>query len=41
LAITPRVTRNQRQRTIDALLDSVHGHFAECFDTQRRFLLVA
>ena len=35
------VTRNRRQRTIEALPDRVHGHLAERFDTQRRMLLVA
>lgn len=35
------VTRNHRQKTIDALLNRVHGHLAERFDTERRVLLVA
>jgi hypothetical protein len=35
------VTRNHRQRTINALLDRVQAHVAERFDTQRRVLLVA
>jgi transposase len=35
------VTRNHRQKTIDALLDRVHGYLAERFDTERRLLLVA
>ena len=29
------------QKTIDALLDLVHGYFAERFDTERRILLIA
>jgi len=35
------VTRNHRQKTIDALLGRVHGYLGERFDTQRRVLLVA
>jgi transposase len=35
------VTRNHRQKTIDALPDRVHGYLAERFDTERRLLLVA
>jgi hypothetical protein len=35
------VTRNRRQKTVDALLDRVHGYLAERFDTERRLLLVA
>jgi transposase len=41
LDLHANVTRNHRQKTIDALLDQVHGHLAERFDTQRRVLLVA
>jgi hypothetical protein len=35
------VMRNRWQGTTDARLDRVHGSFAERFNTQRRFLLVA
>lgn len=41
LDLHANVTRNHRQRTIDALLDRVHGHLAERFSTQRRVLRVA
>ena len=41
LDLHANVTRNHRQRTIDALLERVHGYLAERFDTQRRVLLVA
>ncbi len=41
LDLHANVTRNHRQRTIDALLERVHGHLAERFDTQRRVLLAA
>ena len=41
LDLHANVTRNHRQRTIDALLDRVHAYLAERFDTQRRLLLVA
>jgi len=41
LDLHANVTRNHRQRTIDALLDRVHGHLTERFDTQRRVQLVA
>lgn len=41
LDLHANVTRNHRQRTIEALLDQVHGYLAERFDTQRRLLLVA
>jgi len=41
LDLHANVTRNHRQRTIDALLDRVHGYLTERFDTQRRVLLVA
>jgi transposase len=41
LDLHANVTRNHRQKTIDALLDRVHGYLAERFDTKRRLLLVA
>lgn len=41
LDLHANVTRNHRQRTIEALLDRVHSHLAGRFDTQRRVLLVA
>ena len=41
LDLHANVTRNHRQKTIDALLDRVHGYLAERFDTERRLLLVA
>ena len=41
LDLHANVTRNHRQKTIDALLDRVHGRLAERFDTRRRILLVA
>ena len=41
LDLHANVTRNHRQKTIDALMDRVHGHLAHRFDTQRRVLLVA
>lgn len=41
LDLHANVTRNHRQRTIEALLDRVHGYLAHRFDTQRRILLVA
>ena len=41
LDLHANVTRNHRQKTIDALLDRVHGHLAERFHTERRVLLVA
>jgi len=41
LDLHTNVTRNHRQRTIDALLDRVHGYLTERFDTQRRVLRVA
>jgi transposase len=41
LDLHANVTRNHRQKTIDALLNRVHGYLAERFDTERRVLLVA
>jgi len=41
LDLHAHVTRNHRQRTIDALLERVHDYLAERFDTRRRLLLVA
>lgn len=41
LDLHANVTRNHRQRTIDALLDRVHGYLTERFDTQRRVVLAA
>lgn len=41
LDLHANVTRNHRHRTIDGLLDRVHGYLAERFDTRRRLLLVA
>ena len=41
LDLHANVTRNHRNRTIDALLEQVHGYLAERFDIQRRLLLVA
>lgn len=41
LDLHANVTRNHRDRTIEALLDHVHGYLAERFDIQRRLLLVA
>ena len=41
LDLHANVTRNHRQKTIDALLERVHGYLTERFDTQRRVLLVA
>ena len=41
LDLYANVTRNHRQRTIEALLERVHGYLAERFDTRRRILLVA
>jgi transposase len=41
LDLHANVTRNHRQRTIDGLLDRVHGYLAERFDTRRRLRLVA
>ena len=41
LDLHANVTRNHRQRTIEALLERIHGYLAERFDTQRRALLVA
>ncbi len=41
LDLHANVTRNHRQKTIDALLGRVHGYLTERFDTQRRVLLVA
>ena len=35
------VTRNHRQRTIEALLDRVHRYLAKRFETQRQMLLAA
>jgi transposase len=41
LDLHANVTRNHRQKTIDALLARVHGYLAERFDTRRQVLLVA
>lgn len=41
LDLHANVMRNHRQKTLDGLLDRVHGYLAERFDTQRRVLLVA
>ena len=41
LELHANLTRNDRRRTIDALLDRVQAHLAERFDTQRRVLLAA
>ena len=41
LELHANLTRNHRQRTIDALLDRVQGYLAERFDIRRRILLVA
>jgi transposase len=41
LDLHANVTRNHRQKTIDGLLNRVHGYLAERFDTERRVLLVA
>jgi transposase len=41
LDLHANVTRNHRQKTIDALLNRVHGYLAERFDTERPVLLVA
>ena len=41
LDLHAHVTRNHRNRTSEALLERVHGYFAERFDIQRRFVLVA
>ena len=41
LDLHANVTRNHRNRTIEALLEQVHGYPAERFDIQRRLLLVA
>ncbi len=41
LDLHANVTRNHRQRTIDVLLDRVHGYLTHRFDIQRRILLVA
>jgi transposase len=41
LDLHANVTRNHRHRTIDTLLNRVHGYLAERFDTRRRLLLVA
>ena len=41
LDLHANVTRNHRQKTIEPLLDQVHGYLAGRFDTQRRILLVA
>jgi transposase len=41
LDLHANVTRNYRQKTINALLDLVHGYLAHWFDTQRWVLLVA
>ena len=41
LDLYANVTRNHRQRTIEALLEHVHDHLAERFDTRRRVLLAA
>ena len=41
LDLHANVTRNHQQRTIEALLEHVHDHLAERFDTRRRVLLAA
>jgi transposase len=41
LDLHANVTRNHQQKTMGALLDRVHGHLAERFDTRRQLLLVA
>ncbi|HTP30400.1 MAG TPA: IS630 family transposase [Anaeromyxobacteraceae bacterium] len=41
LDLHANVTRNHRHRTIDGLLDRVHGYLAARFNTTRRLLLVA
>lgn len=41
LDLHANVTRNHRQKTIEALLDRVHGYLAEHFDTRRGLLLAA
>ena len=41
LDLHANVTRNHRHKTIDGLLDRVHGYLTERFDTRRRLLLVA
>ena len=41
LDLHANVTRNHRQRTIEALLDRVHRYLAKRFETQRQVLLAA
>ena len=41
LILDSYIIHNHRQKTIDALLDRVHGYLGQRFDTRRRMLLVA
>jgi transposase len=41
LDVHANVTRNHGHKTIEALLERVHGYLADRFDTQRRVLLAA